>query len=346
MDIIIADSNRIEKAFLAEFESLDIEINDIGGEGNDNTGNTFELKIDKKTSEKYELSIYDYIFCPNTEFGGIIEGLQVETNNEETIWFGTTFRGLLNQCIFKPQAETEIITGELNTALRTVLHRGNDAGNLFIPDNDDSGIITRSTQINGYPTKGEVLLKILSNLNIPRKLKISVQQGNRNEMLTLQLKTEEIKNYSELIEYSQDTKVPARIIDDRTGITHLLAFGKGNENERWMSNLWLDENGDISTIDPEVYTGAKNKSIFYEVSDSKTEEEFLEKAITEFAKMTHKKSISINDVVDVDADIGDIISGQDYTTKLSVYEPIIGKIVKLQKNGTVSIETKTEGSKK
>ena len=357
MDIIIADQHGKEKAFLTDYESLDIEVNDFGEKGNDNTGNTFELKMDRKTSEKYSLGIYDYIFCPGTEYGGIIEGTQVITNSEEVIWFGTTFRGLMSQCIYTRRTIWRR-NEELNSVLKKIMSNGTDACNLFQVSDEDSGIIVKRPWTGKYYKKSELIFRTLKNLKPSRRIEIKTIQGGVNEPFQLELTTKEVQNYEEELQYSQDNKIPATITNDKTGITHLIALNKKKNGNIETLNIWLDYKGDaVIGNDPGDFPGIKSKTSFVEFTSSleepedevveeiEVEKDFLEKALAEFDKLKHKMSMKINEVGDINAEIGDIISGHDLTTNLSISEPIVGKIIRFEKNGSVSIETKTEGSK-
>ena len=48
------------------------------------------------------------------------------------------------------------------------------------------------------------------------------------------------------------------------------------------------------------------------------------------------------EVQDMDLQIGDIVSGRDYNSGLSLQKPVVQKIVKIEK-GTATVEYKVEG---
>ena len=89
MDMIYADENGIEIGFLTDF-SLDMEI----GESND-----FEVtfEADKKIMD-FGYSIY----VNNTEYGGIVSKINVDTSSNKIAYSGQTWRGYLKIILSGP----------------------------------------------------------------------------------------------------------------------------------------------------------------------------------------------------------------------------------------------------
>ena len=71
MEFLIADESRMELGHLTLTRKLDFELG-----SNDNCNNDFELKIPYGVEQG---GYGQYIFCPGTEYGGIIEELASNT---------------------------------------------------------------------------------------------------------------------------------------------------------------------------------------------------------------------------------------------------------------------------
>ena len=104
-----------EQGFLTDFNSIDIE---VGIEDN-----TFQIGINKADSMKMGIELGDFLYCEGTEFGGIIDGRIMDTQEEEIIWTGTCFRGLIQNDIIRPLSgqNYRVVSGEANAVLRTLL---------------------------------------------------------------------------------------------------------------------------------------------------------------------------------------------------------------------------------
>ena len=68
MDFLIAGKNRLETGFLRNYKSIDLE---IGGR------NDFELVFLKDEPLAGHINFGTYIFVPGTEYGGLIEDLEM-----------------------------------------------------------------------------------------------------------------------------------------------------------------------------------------------------------------------------------------------------------------------------
>ncbi len=82
MDLIYTDENRIDIGILKDYE-LDFE---IGSE------NSFQITI---SAENNVIPMGGYFYFENTEYGGKIKQLKVDTAQNQLFYGGRTFYGML-----------------------------------------------------------------------------------------------------------------------------------------------------------------------------------------------------------------------------------------------------------
>jgi len=327
MDFIIADANRMEEGFLNSFETIDLEIGDT------DASNDFELTL--ALSDAF-LDYSKYIFVPGTEYGGIIEDLKTSTSSNSALWYGNTWRGLLDQIIIEPPSGSayKTVSGEANTVMRTML--SGKLSNLFEVETKSSGI-TVSYQFNRYASYLDGFMSMLAQYNA--RLEIWVEQGGANEAFAVKLKAVPVTDYSEEIEYSQDNKVNLTIRDYRRGINHLICLGKGELTERQVLHLYVAKNGTIGTT--KYYTGLAERTAVYDYSSAEDSAALKTYGIKRLQELMNYKKLEMS-VQDLDLAIGDIIAGRERKTGTYLSKPIIRKIIKAEGSKT-SIEYKVEG---
>lgn len=309
--------------------SLDAELN--------SGDRDFELALD---AEEYtgEIQVGCRIFVADTEIGGIIGESYSATSSDTLTWRGYTWRGLLEKKVIVPPADKDhyAVDGELNAILRDFIEPMFD-GLFRVPDIDTG--ITINYEFDRFCTLLEGLTKMLKTVGY--RLEISYNQGNPNESGWVDVFAVPIKDYSDEIELSQDSKLNFRMTDKRNGVNHLVVGGKGDMQDRNVFHLYVQEDGTIG--DTQYYTGVEEIMEFYENTSTDTDD--LESKSREKLESLMNKQIFEMDVeqLEIDVAIGDIIGGRDYRTGMSMKKPLDNIIVVI-KEGTVQKEYKLEGT--
>lgn len=83
----------------------------------------FEICLPQEEWTKERYWYGNRIFVPRTEYGGILNSLEVMTKTQEIVWCGTTWRGLLKRKIIEPPEGKDHLTvsGDLNDILRDLI---------------------------------------------------------------------------------------------------------------------------------------------------------------------------------------------------------------------------------
>lgn len=325
--VIAADPQGRELAYLDDVE-VDV---DIG------TDNDFELIISMADyGENYAYG--NRVFIPDTEYGGLIEDMNVITKNDEIKLNGYTWRGLLTQKVVEPPdgADNLILNGELNAVIKELV--GDRFGDLFTVDTVDTGVSLNGWVVDRYATLYDTIMKFLEAYGY--RLKIWYQQGERTEPGAVHLRAVPVVDYSEQLEYSQDANLDFNVRDYRRGINHLICAGGGEGTERTILHLYVQEDGSIGKT--QFYTGLSERTSYYDYGNAEDEEKLEEGGMKRLTELQNYKKFEIS-VDDIDLELGDIVGGREYITGTEVKKPVAGKIFN-KKEGQVSIQYKLKGA--
>lgn len=116
MDLIYTDENRIDQGVLHGY-SMDIA---YGFEEND-----FELEVG--VDNEVVLNQDCFIYFDGTEYGGVIDSVEVDTENETVVYCGRSWHGILEGRILEPDdgCLTLILNGEVHEVLRNIISKLN-----------------------------------------------------------------------------------------------------------------------------------------------------------------------------------------------------------------------------
>lgn len=327
IEFIITDRNLKEIGYI---QGLDIDI-DIGDT------NDFEITMKADEWDRDRFDFKKYIVCNKTEYGGEIGVVNTRTSTNEVVLTGITFRGLLTKNVVVPPANQShlILNGELNSLIKQII--GDKFDSLFVVSNANTGITVSNYQVDRYITVYDCLVKLLESKNY--RLQIEYVNGQANESGYVQLSAVPITDYSEQLEYSQDNNINFDITDNKQGINHLICGGKGENQDREIIHLYVDENGNIG--DKQYYFGLDERVAFYDYSSAENTEELRNAGIEKLKELQNYKEIKMT-VNNIDVEIGDIVGGRDRITGISLKKPIINKILTV-KDGQLDIQYKVKG---
>lgn len=327
MDFIITNPSRMELEYLEFFQELDI---DIG------TENDFEITLNSFDASKQEIDFGYCIYVQGKEYGGIVEDKDISANDNTIKLLGYTWRGLLKHAIIEPPNGSAYlkVVGEANSVIRSIIQ--GRFGGLFETSLEQSGINV-DYQFSRYVNILSGITDMLATKN--SKLEIKAEQGEAGQPFRLVLKAVPVFDYSEEIEYSQDSKVNFNIRDYRRGINHLICLGKGELQERIILHLYVQGDGGIG--DTKYYTGLQERTEVYDYSSAEDINALKEYGIKKLVELQNYKKLEVL-VRDVDLELGDFIAGRDRYTNTYIKRKIAGKILKATQKD-INITYKVEG---
>lgn len=326
MELILASEDGREKGYL--HNDIDIDI----GKDND-----FELTV-PYLSWNGEIQDKSRIYVPNTEFGGLAEEVDTSSKNNTLCVRGYTWRGLLDKYVVGPESGEDylVLNGELNACIRLLIEKCN-IGRLFQGSYEDTGISISNVRFR-YVTLLDALSSFLKGVNY--KLVISYKQTQSDGYV--ELSAAPVVNLSDEHTVSSDSSFNFDTKDYKRGINHLICLGKGELAARQVVHLYADVDGNISYTKSQF--GINERVEIYDYPNVDSEAELAEAGIQRLKELLNYKDfkVSLNEIDSLNIDIGDLITGIDYITGITVTKPVVNKIFKL-KSGVPSVEYKIEG---
>lgn len=325
--IIVTKPTGEEQGNLTDSAKVDI---DIGNKCD------FEIEID---SSEWNEERYGYgcrFFVPDTEYGGIIKGIKSASKTEKLTLSGYTWRGMLIYKIVEPPAGQDhlILSGDINEIITQLV--GDSFGSLFVVTSSKTGIEVSNWKVDRYVTLHDAIQKLLDQYAY--RLNIKYIQPSGLDYGYVKLEAVPIKDYSEELEYSQESKADITVEDYRAGVNHLVCVGEGESQDRTVLHLYVQEDGSIGKN--QYYYGADEIAAVYDYS-SADREKLEEGGIKRLQELKNHKKCDIN-IEDIDLELGDIVAGYDEITDTEVKKPIIQKIFKVEK-GEATVDYKMKG---
>ena len=315
MDLIYTDENRRD---VGVFEDYNLDLA-FGADEND-----FEIVLN---TDNHCCTGGCLLYVENTEYGGMIDGIGVQTADKRLAYTGRTWHGILAS---KTIYEGTVVSGEANAVLQELIN-ALELSNLFTASVDDSGITIEKYTFKDFIDGYAGIIKMLESVNA--KLKLVYREG------TVIISTVPIVDYSKSEEFDSDL-VEMNIEKRYTAVNHLICVEKREEGEettqRDITHLYIDREGNVSST--QTLSGLQEITEVYEYSGDK--EEALEKAKTLLQDYAIPEQGDINLTDDSTIyDIGDIVGARENITGITVSEKIRKKIVTIS-NGVVTVQYK------
>lgn len=313
-----------------EFNKLDIDLNDQ---------QDFELRIPAAYYTD-EISYKGRIFVPETEYGGMIGGIETQTASDEIIITGRTWRGMLSKKIIEPREgqDYRVVSGDINSVLSELV-AGQSIEKLFVVPGTAAGVTVTNYQFDRYITLLSGIEKMLKSVGY--RLQIKYVQQERGQPGYVELDTAPIQNLSQQIELSQDSRLNFTFSETKNGVNHLICLGQGELADRVVVDLYIQEDGTVGTT--QHYTGLDEVAEVYEDTSAENRDDLIERGTERLQELASKQSF-VMDIgsLSITAEIGDIIGGRDYITGMSMAKPVTNKIY-AEENGIAKIEYEIEG---
>ena len=225
MDLIYTNASGVDQGVLEAYE-LDMA---FGTDEND-----FECTVD---SSDHCCEPGSKIYAEGEEYGGVVDSIAVDTENEQITYKGRTWHGVLEGKVICPEAGQDylVLSGEANQVLAQLIQMI-DSEDIFQASTADSGIEIHAYQMPRYVyayTGIRGMLKAAGG-----KLHIA-WNGSHAELSVLPA-----------MDYSQDEEFDASqttfsLEQQYNPVNHLICLGQGDLAERVVIHVFCDENGGV-----------------------------------------------------------------------------------------------------
>lgn len=334
MDLIYMNSSMEDKGVMPDFE-LDLAY------GADE--NNFECLI---ASDAHCCQAGWYLYAEGTEYGGIIDTIEVRSEANEVVYMGRTWHGILGSKVVMPLTSSDastmhvtiktadaegaslvdkylVISGGLHRCIEFILKRlGLD--DLFAVPEVWADVAIKNFQFDRFIDGYSGLVKMLKSVG--HRLKIKYINGKV------------LVSAVELHDYTTDEEFDPSLVDVQikkhiNSVNHLVCLGSGELDQRTVIHLYADAEGNISHTQTQF--GMNEYAAVYDYSSVESDEELLKQGTEQLQQlwMQDEMVIKLDDTSDF-YDVGDKVGATDDITGVSASATIKKKIVKLTNNTT------------
>lgn len=318
MELIIIDSN-FQDIGLSDAE-YDMEVGSYEESGND-----FQLV----TSDPAIIGAFG-CYIEGTEYGGLFEEIDQESDSDVTVLAGETWRGLLKKGVVLPTSGlVRTVSGDANTILSALLN--NFLGGLFEVPATSSGVTVTEYEMTGY----NPILRELDLMLEEYDAKLVIKTVKENGLLHVKAEIKPAESIEG--EYNEDNDIPLKFTDNRRGFNHCICVG-GDEGST-VVHLYANASGRISST--QTFTGLQERTMAYINTSLRNTADLRKEAREHFREELCFKTLEVDDAQAEDmGDIGDIITGT--RGELIVQSPIERKII-TYKDGRQTITCNVKG---
>ena len=326
LTFIHADSSLNEKSIIPDIISADMEIK--SSVGADLIDNTFSITIPECVWEEDPILEGDFVYAPDTEWGGQVTLVSHSTGDRTITVQGATWRGLLFQKrIYPPEgfAYLSVTDMEANQVISTIL--GNSFGTLYtVSSATTHSYITAQWR---YQSIAEGLHKTLRD----NGLRLDLKFDNVNGCVVVQaLPANDLTN---IVEISQDYNIDFTSTSGNIEKTnHCLALGSGELEERVVLNVYRVGN-QYYTDKPDSLAEKDIRTVLLDYPNAEDESALLESALDRLQDGLDNRKIVVDDFsAGTDAELGDLIRVRDRLTGMNARSEIIEKILTIEMGRT------------
>jgi hypothetical protein len=312
LEYIYTDANYNELGYLTHTDA-DIEIGKYGVSKND-----FELTLSLEDRDPL-FTIGSLFYKENTEIGGVIQRLKINTSDNTVTMIGLTFRGLLEKEYIQPSNGNAYLylNAEANKCINALI--GDRFGDLYTVD--DLG----ASDINvKYDVRDINLLQALEKALGASNARLCIKHQIDGKV---HLCAEKINDLSDTLQYDNDYQIDMIVKTKSKPYNHILCLGKGELLDRLRVNLYLQSDGSWSESN-ETYKGLSRKTYKHEDVNVENRDELIKNAIEKVAEANESDTLEISFGAD-NAELFDIVGAKENITGISFKEPITQKIIKI-----------------
>ena len=302
MDLIAIDDTKRERFILKNYNS-DFAI----GEEN-------SFKVTLPINEYQRMSNITYLNVDNTEFGGIINEVEVDTDEKTASYIGSCWRGILSEKIIVPPANADYYTatGSPYEVLQQIISAVGLKELFSVRTFGTESAVTY--RFNRYCTALEGIEAFLKSLK--KVLVISYDDG------IVYLSAEDLKVIQNIDNYDCALSVTKCF----RPYNHLICLGQGELKDRQVIHLYLNKNGAIGKR--QYYTGLDERASVYDypsVEDMETLEKY---GIEHFESLLESEGVSAT-LSNAELNVGHQIQAYEHNTGVSLKKKISKKILTL-----------------
>lgn len=306
MDLIYADTDRKDLGVLKDYK-WDLAY------GVDENNFECEVALDNNICKPGYI-----LYMENTEYGGMIDTLKVDTDADTLTFAGKTWHGILEAKVIQPDDGEDYLTvsGDANQILQMLIERMT-LTELFQVSPELSGIHIPAYKMERYVKGYTGIRKMLKTANAKLNL---IYDG-----MYVKLSAEPVVDYSADEQFDAD-QISFKISKAYNPVNHMICLGSGELHNRTVLHLYADSDGNISRKQSQI--GIQENCDVYDYSNAESDEDLLNKGMEKLQEAWASSTIDCNFSASSEVyDIGDIIGASERTTGITAKAYITKKIV-------------------
>lgn len=302
MDLIAIDGAKMERFILKNYHS-DFAV------GEENT-----FKVTLPLNEYQRMSNIKFLNVDNTEFGGVINEIEVDTDEKTVSYIGSCWRGILSEKIIVPPANADYYTatGRPYEILQQII--ASVGLNALYSVRTFGTESTVTYRFNRYCSVLEGIEAFLKSLG--KVLVVSYDNG------TIYLSAEDLKVIEDIDNYDCALSVTKGL----RPYNHLICLGQGELKDRQVIHLYLDKNGNIGKR--QYYTGIDERASVYDYPSVEDAEALEKYGIEHFELLLESEGANAS-LSNAELNIGHQIQAYEHNTGVALKKKISKKILTL-----------------
>lgn len=273
------------------------------------------------------------VYIENTEYGGIVDEVNVLAKDAKLSYRGRTWHGILASKVIVPTsgAAYYTVSGEANSVLRNLV-KTLGLTDLFTVSEGNSGLRVNNYSFARYTDAYSGITEMLASISA--KLKVTFSNGK------VVLSALPLVDYSRDEQFDSD-QVELEVEKTYNPVNHLVCLGRGELENRQVIHLYADANGNVS--EKQTFFGLKEIMDVYDYPNTESLDELKKNGVKKLKEYATKDRVQMNFTAEDDTyDVGDIVGAKEITTGVFAAEKITKKIVTI-KQGVVNVNYKVGG---
>ena len=209
---------------------------------------SFDIDFDATGDKNFEMTIDEFIlkkgywfFIPNTEIGGIVDSVSVNTADNSVKYIGRNFRGILNDKTINVPRNLNYISvqGDIQDVINELIAEAelSDIFNCLSPDTDDVDSYV-DYAFEPFCSLYDGIMAVAESINF--KLIFAYNVSTNKVEITPMLS----ENFTDFLTYTKNSSVNLEIQDNSMSINHFVLVGY-NEGKRYQIDLYVNANAQI-----------------------------------------------------------------------------------------------------
>ena len=266
------------------------------------------------------------VYVDGTEFGGIVDATETETETGAVTYSGRTWRGMLDEAVLCPPSGSDYASasGDANAAIGSALALSGSPLPFAATTAASPLTVPSSYRFPRYCTLLEGLVSMLKAAG--GVLSVSYSRGSC---------TLSAASAPETVAWSDGADITLK---SSTSVNHLVCLGGGELKDRTVVHLYADSRGRVSRT--QTITGTGERTQVYDYANAKDEDDLVSNGAKRLEGLQSTDSAALDEGVTGLYSIGQVLTCRDAETGEAVSETVTEKIGRID-GSVLTVEYKT-----